>query len=193
MIKNCWICRSCHICRICRLFLGKRCGIIIMIDLGSIGLRGDACCELNHQYFCGVVIESFCLFFSLGNSLYFSDLCSTIYMWGVFSYTFWQINIVKLKLFQIHVILTFGWILVSQQRQVDWTVATFYSDITSPWHNFRLPHVQWAAHQPTPNCQIYLINFQLYYDEIRFKFHCEILTHWGTLRCCPLYKAAGKN
>ena len=42
--------------------------------------------------------------------------------------------------------------------------------------------VQWAAHQPTPYCQIYLINFQLYYDVIRFKFHCEILTHWGRLR-----------
>ena len=48
-------------------------------------------------------------------------------------------------------------------------------------------YVQWAAHQPTPNCQIYLINFQLYCDAIRFKFYCEILTYWGRLMCCPLY------
>ena len=46
--------------------------------------------------------------------------------------------------------------------------------------------VQWAAHQPTPNC--HLIDFQLYDDAIRFKFHCEISTHWGRLMCCPLYQ-----
>ena len=47
--------------------------------------------------------------------------------------------------------------------------------------------VQWAAHQPTPNCQICLINFQLYNHAIRFKFHCEILTHSSRFMCCPLY------
>ena len=32
-----------------------------------------------------------------------------------------------------------------------------------------------------------MIDFQLYADAIRFKFYCEILTHWGSLMCCPLY------
>ena len=40
-----------------------------------------------------------------------------------------------------------------------------------------VPMVLWAAHQPTPNCQIYVIDFQLYDDAIRFKFCCDILTH----------------
>lgn len=48
MIKNCRICRF---CRICRLFLGKRRGVITMIDLIlRIGLRGAVVnCEWNNQ------------------------------------------------------------------------------------------------------------------------------------------------
>ena len=48
-------------------------------------------------------------------------------------------------------------------------------------------YVQWAAHQPNPNCQIYLIDFQQYYRVKKFKFYCEILTHCGRLMCCPPY------
>ena len=33
-----------------------------------------------------------------------------------------------------------------------------------------------STHQPNLNCQICLIDFQLYYDALRFKFYCEILT-----------------
>ena len=41
--------------------------------------------------------------------------------------------------------------------------------------------VQWAAHQSIRNRQIYLIDFQLHNQVIRFKFYCEILIYWGRL------------
>ena len=54
--------------------------------------------------------------------------------------------------------------------------------------SLRMLFVRWAAYQPTPNCQIYLIVFQLYYDAIGFKFYSEMFTHWGRLICCPMYR-----
>ena len=53
----------------------------------------------------------------------------------------------------------------------------------------------WVLGTPnsTPDCQIYLIDFQLYADVIRFKFRCEILTHWSRLMCWPLYIKANEE
>ena len=52
-------------------------------------------------------------------------------------------------------------------------------------------HVQWAARQPTRNCQIILSIFNYINNNqhaIMFKFNCEILTHWGRLMRCSLYQ-----